>query len=311
MNRHSVFGGYIAAAVLALASTASASAYASGRFADSTSRIGAAAEARAVSKAMSASYTHRVFDTNGDGVVSVLVPIAFGWSQVLQGAYGTLWTGQLWVHNGSAQDLMSLQPGGVCVPTGCTAQLPSGSFRHVQINSNHYDGGALLYIPLDIAPEIHMSARLLELSRSSQPNGVDIPVVAEDEFFSGPSSYLAIPVSRDNRVALRVYDPRLVRGSTVRVELLGPEGQLVAETTLSPGDDPIVPRTPPDPRRVQHYPHPGQAAILDVTREFPALVGFERFHIRVTPLTPGMEYWAFVSVTDNDTQSVMLITSQP
>ena len=56
--------------------------------------------------------------------------------------------------------------------------------------------------------------------------------------------------------------------------------------------------------------YPGYAAIFDMVGTFPALSAYETVQVRITPLTEGMEYWAFVSITDNATQHVAPYTRQ-
>lgn len=220
-----------------------------------------------------------------------------------------MWRGELWIHNASASPLQTIQPGGTCVPLPfpCPYALPSGSLvQWGGIESHHNDGGALLQIPPAFAPNLHLSARLLEVSRNAQPTGVDIPIIREDQFFRRATSYLGIPSSSAVRSALRVYDPRQRHGSAVRADFLAPDGAVLATTILRPGDDPIL-GTGEIPL---YYPYPGFAAIYSITDTFPQLRSYERFHIRLTPLDPTTEYWAFVSVTHNETQHVLLITDR-
>ncbi len=246
-------------------------------------------------------------DTNGDVFETILIPIAFSASQIVQGAYGAQWTGEIWVENASSTPVDSLQPTGLCFPP-CPPGLPAGFVgRLSSVDSNNNDGGALFYVPAVIASKMHFSSRLLELTRRAQPTGVEMPVIREDQFFSNPTAYLGVPVGSGIRSALRVYDPRLQRGSAVQVDFLSPSGEQVASTILRPGDDPVVPLKLPV---VNTHPYPGAAAIRNITDMFPQLQAYAHFHIRLTPLTPGMQYWAMVSVTDNETQHVLLITAR-
>ncbi|HUP66558.1 MAG TPA: hypothetical protein VM557_14910 [Thermoanaerobaculia bacterium] len=251
--------------------------------------------------------TARAEDVNGDGWVTYLLPIALSANDVIPGAHGTQWTGELWVHNASERSLSGLQPGN-CLGGPCGIGLPAGSVgREGAIDSNHGDGGALFWIPATVAEDFHFSARFLEITRRAQPTGVEIPVIAEKDFLSSATTLLGIPVGKGIRVSLRVYDPRIQNGSAVRADLLSPDGELLDTTTLRPGDDPVV---PDEPFFGPTYNYPGAAAIHDLTGAFPQLQAFDHFHIRLTPLT-GNVYWAMASITDNETQHVLLITPQP
>lgn len=246
-------------------------------------------------------------DVIDESYQTVLIPIVFSPFQILEGANGTRWTGEIWVHNGSQSPIHSTQPLGPCT-VFCGPQMEPGDFQQQSgLVSNQHDGGALLHLPAAGADQIFVQARLLELTRNSQPTGVELPIVREGDFFTGPVSILAIPAGIDVRSALRVYDPRRMTNSAVRVEFLDPAGEVLATRELRPGDDAVVP-----PGGTPGFPpaHPKVARLLDITMDFPQLNALDRFHVRITPLTPGMEYWAMVSVTDNVTQHVLLVTAQ-
>jgi hypothetical protein len=123
-----------------------------------------------------------------------------------------------------------------------------------------------------------------------------MPIVREDRFFTAPVRFIGIPASAASRVALRIYDPRRHPASQVRVELIHTNGSPIADTVLTLQDS-------------STKWEPGVGSILDLAASFPQLRNVDRFDIRVTPLTPGMEYWGLVSVTDWDTQQVILITA--
>ncbi|HVR42597.1 MAG TPA: hypothetical protein VMS56_04055 [Thermoanaerobaculia bacterium] len=99
-----------------------------------------------------------------------------------------------------------------------------------------------------------------------------------------------------------------MKKTALNVEFFTPEGELVASTVLRPGDDPLVPSGPDAP---SSYRFPGFASVLDLRAAFPELNGLPLFHIRLTPAVEGIEYWPMVSVTDDVTQHVLLITAQP
>lgn len=243
-------------------------------------------------------------DVNNDGTISVLVPIAFSPGQIVNGTFGSQWAGEVWVHNASSTSLASLQGSGPCIPV-CQDQFPPGALDVLVPISNHQDGGAILNVPPGVEHQVHFSARLYELSRRSQPTGVDVPVIKESQFFTTAKEFLGIPVDDDLRVTVRVYDPRARRGTAVRVEILDFQGIVLAGTTLYPGNDFVVRDEPPTLVIL-----PGMDRILNVVETFPQVKNSDYFQIRVTPLD-GMTFWAFVSVTDNSTQHVLLITAQP
>ena len=107
--------------------------------------------------------------------------------------------------------------------------------------------------------------------------------------------FIGISGSAANRVALRVYDRTRTSVTARPVDLIDIHGATIGSTTL----------------RLQYRGvyEPGYAAIYDLAAAFPQLANVDRYVVRVTPLSPGLEYWAMVSVTDIDTQQVLLITA--
>jgi hypothetical protein len=239
-------------------------------------------------------------DTNGDGIVNALIPVVVEIGEVA-GAYGSRWTTEVWIHNGTANTLRAIQrnladPDCPFPEQPCPPNAVAGETRRAILYSHQADWGTVLLFTKDDAPHITLSARLLELSRRAQPNGINLPVVWEDQYLRKPVQLLSVPTADTSRVALRVYDPRLQRGSTVIVDFLALNGDIIASTTMSPGNN------------ILSEPVPAFAGINDLVAAFPALRAYDRFDIRLTPATPGMEYWAFAAVTDRDTQHVLLIT---
>jgi hypothetical protein len=242
-----------------------------------------------------------IHDTNGDGRVTILLPIAFTHHVRVPGAHGSEWRMELWFHNASSHGFNSLQGG--CTVFCHELNYPPGYLGLYTSIGSIGGAAALLTIPASNEPEIHLSARLLETTRLAQPTGVDLPVVREGEFRKRETTLLAVPVGSTIRSALRVYDPRLRRGSRVHAEFLSPAGEVIAAAWLAPGDHPSLALQDPQFPRTAGYD-----AILDLTGQFPLLQSLPLFHVRLTGETPDLEYWAMVSVTENETQHVMLIT---
>lgn len=160
----------------------------------------------------------------------------------------------------------------------------------------------MLSIGDSMLADFNFSSRLVELSRHTQPAGVHMPVVREDHFFTQSARFVGISGSNSNRVAVRVYDPRRRRGSQVKIEVIDANGSLKAETILT-----LHYTDPPSPLIPER--EPGYNAIHDLVAALPQLATVPRYDIRVTPLTANMEFWALVSVTDIETQQVLLVTA--
>jgi hypothetical protein len=248
-------------------------------------------------------------DTNGDGLEIILIPIAFGQGNELAGLQGTRWRGEVWLHNEASQsvDLQHLVP---CLFTeACTATYPSGYTDRLTVGLvGAPDHGILLSPSAAVAQQLTFSSRLFEISRGAQPLGVDVPVVHEDQFLRTTTYLLGLPGGAKVRTSLRIYDPRREGNrnpeTTVLVEILRPDTPLTNSGTVVAAL-PITTVTPP-------FSYgglaPGYAAIYDLAAAFPAIAELDYFHIRLTPIKSGTEFWAMASATDNETQQVVLIT---
>lgn len=237
-------------------------------------------------------------DVNGDGWVTYLLPLNV--PTAVNGAQGSRWQTELWVHNAMSQPMNLVSPQILFDPPlefpVHVAGVTEKAFAAETLDGAPIYSALLFRVAARDAQPVLMS-RLYELSRHAQPAGVEVPVIREDQFFTKASRFIAIPNSVTDRVALRVYDPLRRGDAAARVELLDEKNTVLATTTLQ-----LVPQT-------ADSISPGYAAILDVASAFPQLAGIDRFDIRITPLIENMEYWAFVSVTDQDTQTVMPVTA--
>lgn len=176
----------------------------------------------------------------------------------------------------------------------------------------------MLNVPADEAKNLTFSNRIFETTQRTQPRGIDIPVVREGNFFAGPQTFLGVPAGAGVRASIRVYDPwihifdplffipptfrpgPMLEGVEVRVmdglETLGSVilRPAVFNRTIRPVD----------------FHKPGFAAIYDLATIAPGVADRVNVHIRVRPIPAGAQYYAMVAVTDNETQTVSIITAQ-
>lgn len=252
----------------------------------------------------------------------ILFPIALGSNIELPGAYGTVWTGDIWYENKNDRALRVEY----CPYSSdyCNYMEPGIIDRFESPFRTHPELGLLIEaFPTDYvlrgdeAAHLTFSNRIYETTRHAQPRGIEIPVVRESEFLRGEQSLLGIPAGSDVRIALRVYDPWIHHADPpspiacrpaalldhVVVEIVDSVQKPVASTTLKP---------------VLHFPttaaqdwfRPGFAAINDLASVFPQINAHDRIHVRLRPVPADAEYWAMITVTDNDTQTLSVITAQ-
>lgn len=237
-----------------------------------------------------------------------LVPIVT--TQPIPGAAGSLWSAKLLVRNGTADDValypfIADVPG---LPTVPGQNIPKHRTLRLDIWGVPDQPGALMFIDKSVASDVYFHLRVQDLSRQSQTWGTEIPVVRDSDLRTEKISLLGVPVSDGFRYMLRVYDPDgrpdarvrvRVFGTSVRSYPFGEEDQLLGESE--------IPLRPPYPGHAWHVP--GYAELGDFS-QFASLGGYEQVLVEVEPVNDGLEIWAFVSVTNNETQHVTVITPQ-
>lgn len=239
-------------------------------------------------------------DLNGDGYVDILIPIVIRADATVPGAYGSVWRTEAWVHNGNDVGLRALQPNAPCDTfpgaPDCESH-PAHQTSSIYTIEGPANAGALYTVPAPLAEELRLSARLLELSRGAQPNGIDLPVVWEHEFLRRPTRLVGIPSDEAARAMLRIYDVRRA-GMAFDVSAYAPDGRPLGTISIASVD----PHAEFDDRL------PFTAIVPDLTALLPALQLVERYDLVIAPKGENPEYWGFVSVTDRDSQHVLLVT---
>jgi hypothetical protein len=249
------------------------------------------------------------------GLEKILVPIT---AKAVPGAYGTLWSSELWLTIGPARLPGFIAPffGGCEPPCPDAGGGPSpGTFQIGFLHTPAGDPpGELLYVQRDVADQFHFTSMLREGTfEANGDSGLQIPVVRERDFVSGTIHITNIPIATSGRAKLRVYsiDPELGGAVRVRFFYASPDDTLYSDQTRT-----LVVHQ-------QHYTYhaetgdfdfPVRPAVVEMpvpAPPAPGIAGYGSSGIRVeiTPLTPGLRLWVFVSGVDNATQRVTLRTS--
>ena len=159
--------------------------------------------------------------------------------------------------------------------------------------------GHLLYVPKATASFLTLNDRVLDVSRSALSNGTEIPIVRSARFTSNRIILLGIPIDGRFRNTLRVYAMTPV---TVDVSIAG---HLPRALVLQPG--PTV--FDPAHGSFSDFPiagDPGGPFTITVTIDPPPGPPGGVF-----PTPPGPPIWAFITVTNNETQQITTITPDP
>ncbi|MDQ6803035.1 MAG: hypothetical protein M3041_19710 [Acidobacteriota bacterium] len=245
----------------------------------------------------------------------VLLPLYL--EQSVPGAFGSLWVSRFAVHNGGQISYLI----DTCSPVspdifdpGCLAFLDADE----EVRSNETQAalprrypkpengaaGAVMYLHPRAADtpdpnSLSFELRITDVSRSSTSAGTEVPVVRESGFRTATLRLLDVPTDARFRSVVRLFEMNLARAEfTVRI--IDP----ATNTLLS--ERRVTTSTPPQgPLRF----HPGFVQIADPTASLgtaqPANV-----RVEIEPLTAGSAFWAYVSITNNDSQQVTLVTPQ-
>jgi hypothetical protein len=224
----------------------------------------------------------------------VLLPI---YTTQAVGAYGSHWETEFAVRNDTPTPIAFTTLACLFVCSGMTDLAPGTSARHNPIfpASSSFEGRLMHFDRADLSG-ISFSLRVRDVSRSMQSAGTEIPVVREEELRTRVS-LIDIPAEQRFRHSLRIYDAS--HGSQVRVRIFPFQGNtaVVDEmiTLLQHGDTATV---------------PAQIGLHGLTSIYPVLTGIERFRIDVDAVSDTQRIWAFVSITNNETQEFTVVTAQ-
>jgi hypothetical protein len=237
----------------------------------------------------------------------VLVPLYF--DKPVNGALGSVWTTQFSVYNsGSTAVPMGwcsvLNDSEACVTPG-DSQIAAGATSTTLPTFtpafNDAVPGRQLNFETVSDDQLSFGLRVADTSRSGFTAGTQIPVVRERDYFQGTVRMPNVPIDSRFRLTLRVYEMGLTSSAvTIRVfdqqtnALLGShQFQLTAPTTgafrFEPG-----------------YLQLGDlSSIVPSTTTLPSTV-----RIELEPSSKEARFWAFISITNNETQQLTVITPQ-
>ena len=202
------------------------------------------------------------------------------------GAAGSLWTTESLLRNQSSE---VVDIGGSTLRVGPNA---TQTFN-VAMPQNL---AIVVWLPRWALPSIAFSSRVQDVSRQAQTWGTELPVVPVSRF--GKSiTLINVPTDARFRDMLRVYSPITFTYRAIGQPMDGDE--IVFDQT-QPAFAPHLAPTPP----MLGFA-PSSPIALDALPNFRSA---ERLRLTITSDSP---IWAFVSVTNNETQHVTLITPQP
>lgn len=237
----------------------------------------------------------------------LLVPLTT--ANDVRGANGSVWRTELRVFNNSAWSLAFAGP--LCNPhilAPCVdPTIPAGRTESVDLYPGPIDGtdGAFLWVPNPLLGAARMSLRVRDVSENAQSWGTAVPVVKMSEF-APRLVIIDVPTDARYRGMLRIYST-------------GSSPQTVEYRVFRENDDmPVVTRRVElhgivHPAPVLMPENPAYIQIDLLTPEVRAAgervwIEIDNLGANVSPPPPSI--WAFVSVTNNETQQITAIVPE-
>lgn len=237
----------------------------------------------------------------------LLIPLAL--DPGVPGAFQSFWVTELWLRNGGDRSIIVFRRDpSLCMLPICpiVPTVPPRTDVMIPLDRLERDlPAAFLYVERTAVEEVAATLHVRDVTRQELSYGTELPIIREHELLTGQATLLAVPTDPRFRLTLRVYDVDK-READVRVRVLPmfPSSQpLVADARL-----PYITRHDLDTARYATYP--GFASI-DLHNKFPEIIGKGLMRVEVIPNSPDTKFWAFISITNNETQQVTTITPNP
>lgn len=229
-----------------------------------------------------------------------LVPLV---AQEQAGGHGSVWSTRMWAYNAGTEGVI-LYPTSLCKTAMCTIFTPVSAGRPGEIEFLRVlpgtPPGQILYADSTEELDVFLSLRVRDESRNAASMGVQIPVIRDSELFETPISLPGVPGDLRFRHTLRIYDIAN-EPSSFRVKVLDDLGRILVEETVTLTVNPGT----ADATGLDFGP---SAAQLDFRNRIPLDEG--AYAVTVEPLQES-RFWAFLSVTNNETQEVTLVIPNP
>jgi hypothetical protein len=234
---------------------------------------------------------------------SVLVPVYA--AVPLNGAANTRWKTDFWLRN-EGPDPVTIAPWS-CGTSTCFLESSSmlwmkpSTTVHDSLASSGENPSRIVYLGKDQASSVALSMRLVDLNQAEVYAGTEIPLVRERSLRTTTLQLLNVPFHPAFRLLLRVYDTALPNAS-FRVNVYPADHD--GAPALASFD--LTARTEQSGvfRNVAAY------AQADLRASLAGLPLPESARIEIVPLQTGSRFWSFVSITNDTTQFVTLVTPQ-
>jgi hypothetical protein len=252
-------------------------------------------------------FTFRYLDSSVEAHEKLLLPILGGGP----GAFGSVWSTILSVHNGGGTPLAVSGP---FLPPGVIFGGESLSGFRVDADdivrfsdSSGGEGAAFINLPSQSLDSTDVQLQVRDLSKNAQDYGTEIPVVRAAAFRQ-EIRLTDIPTDARFRTSLRIYS--YSTPTVVAVSFYDADHVMGRPPATTPLFTDIVSLTAP-PNTVGFSFFPATGRMSSLLAAHPELAGYPRIRLEVRPLSStSPAIWAFVSVTNNESQRVTIISPQ-
>jgi hypothetical protein len=239
---------------------------------------------------------------DADTVEPILVPAPLvPASAPLPGAGGSRWASELFLRNGSLTQVTAFLGDRQCLtcdPPSLPAEAQPGVV--IQLEGDSTLPGHMLYVQKSEVTFFAFSLRVRDLSGAVQNDGTELPVVRASRLTKGPIELLNVPLNSTSRAALRLFETDVAAG-------IDPVAQVTVTSMTDPQVSGSVRVTLAHDQSSGFsgiLRAPGYATINDLKQFLNLPEG--RYHIEVVPV--AYEGWAYVALSNNQTQLVTAIT---
>ncbi len=231
----------------------------------------------------------------------ILIPIT---RTATPGAFNSQWKTEtsMFINSGGALDL---QPRN-CTSTNCfssTVPFNPYLFGVLREPPPQFEG-QFVYVPQGSAEDLRVHTRVYDDSQLDKSFGVEVPAVRPNDFTPANRGtvLLDVPLSPQFRHTLRIYDRDPTPGRRVVIFV-----RMMGDRTIR-ADISRIFTIPPD-NSTGPFGLPLRPGYIQFSSdELPSLAGIDRIWYTIAPTDFTTRLWAFVSITNNTTQEVTIIT---
>lgn len=241
---------------------------------------------------------------DADDYVRYLVPVT---TREVPGANGSLWKTEWIVRSGVEGTFNAIWPNCAPFANPCFDALVYPGVTEKQGIYPRGDGsdGAFVYLPKGAGAA--MSLRVRDLSKNAKSFGAEIPIVRDEDYRSS-MVFLDIPTAANYRSTLRIYGPNQYPHAVDVYVWAEPGWRLIEEHRVELKGSETGEAFPLYPSYAELDPlTPAARASGESVR-----VGIrsEMWWSLISP-PPPYPVWAFMTVTNNDTQQITVIEPKP